>query len=56
MKKVILILIISICVLNFLYTFGYQGPPMSQFEFLARILGSIIIGISSMLYYEKLNK
>ena len=35
MKKVLPILIIVVCVLNFLYTFGYQGPPMSQFEFLA---------------------
>tara|TARA_Y100000022_G_scaffold92958_1_gene80295 strand:+ start:1079 stop:1249 length:171 start_codon:yes stop_codon:yes gene_type:complete len=56
MKKLLLILIIAICILNFLYTFGYQGPPMSQFEFLGRTFGSITIGITSFIYYQKLNK
>jgi hypothetical protein len=56
MKKAILILIITICILNFFYTFGYQGPPMSQFEFLARTLGSMTIGITSIIYYQKLTK
>jgi len=39
MKKLILILVIIIASLNFLYTFGYQGEPMSQLEFLSRTLG-----------------
>ena len=29
--------------LNLLYTFGYQGEPMSQLEFLTRTLGSITV-------------
>ena len=53
MKKALLILIIVVCVLNFLYTFGYQGPPMSQFEFLSRTLGSITIGILTFIYLQK---
>ena len=53
MKKALLILIIVVCVLNFLYTFGYQGPPMSQFEFLARTLGSITIGIIAFIHFQK---
>ena len=48
MKKLILILVIIIASLNFLYTFGYQGEPMSQLEFLSRTLGSIIILIISL--------
>ena len=48
MKKLILILVIIITSLNFLYTFGYQGEPMSQLEFLSRTLGSIIILVISL--------
>jgi len=48
MKKLILILVIIIVSLNFLYTFGYQGEPMSQLEFLSRTLGSIIILVISL--------
>ena len=48
MKKLILILVIIIASLNFIYTFGYQGEPMSQLEFLSRTLGSIIILIISL--------
>lgn len=43
MKKVILILVIIVATLNLLYTFGYQGEPMSQLEFLTRTLGSITV-------------
>ena len=43
MKKLILILVIIVATLNLLYTFGYQGEPMSQFEFLTRTLGSITV-------------
>ena len=48
MKKLILNLVIIIASLNFLYTFGYQGEPMSQLEFLSRTLGSIIILVISL--------
>ena len=48
MKKLILILVIIIASLNFLYTFGYQGEPMSQLEFLSRTLVSIIILVISL--------
>ena len=43
MKKVILILVIIVATLNLLYTSGYQGEPMSQFEFLTRTLGGITV-------------
>jgi len=48
MKKLLLILVIIIASLNFLYTFGYQGEPMSQLEFLSRSLGSIIVLVFSL--------
>ena len=48
MKKLLLILVIVIALLNFLYTFGYQGEPMSQLEFLSRALGSIIVLVISL--------
>jgi hypothetical protein len=48
MKKILLILVIIIASLNFLYTFGYQGEPMSQLEFLSRTLGSIIVLVISL--------
>lgn len=43
MKKLIMILVIIVATLNLLYTFGYQGEPMSQLEFLTRTLGSITV-------------
>ena len=48
MEKTLLILVIIIASLNFLYTFGYQGEPMSQLEFLSRTLGSIIVLVISL--------
>ena len=48
MKKFLLILVIVIALLNFLYTFGYQGEPMTQLEFLSRTLGSIIVLVISL--------
>ena len=48
MKKLILIVVLVIAILNFLYTFGYQGEPMSQLEFLSRTLGSIIVLVFSL--------
>ena len=47
--KSILIIAFLISFLNLLYAFGYQGVPMSQFEFLGRILGSVLIGGTSIL-------
>ena len=48
MKKLLLILVTIIASLNFLYTFGYQGEPMSQLEFLSRTLGSIVVLVFSL--------
>jgi len=56
MKKLILILVIIIATLNFLYTFGYQGEPMSQLEFLSRTLGSIIVLVISLRQLMKRNQ
>jgi hypothetical protein len=56
MKKLILILAIIIATLNFLYTFGYQGEPMSQLEFLSRTLGSIIVLVISLRQLMKRNQ
>jgi len=53
MKKLILIFAIIIASLNLLYTFGYQGEPMSQLEFLSRTLGSMIILIISIILLNK---
>jgi len=53
MKKLLLIIVIIIASLNFLYTFGYQGEPMSQLEFLSRTLGSIIILVFSIIQLNK---
>ena len=54
MKKLILILVIIVASLNLLYTFGYQGEPMSQSEFLIRTFGSLIFGSISMLILLKI--
>ena len=56
MKKLLLIIVIIIASLNFLYTFGYQGDPMSQLEFLSRTLGSIIILVFSIIQLNKVTK
>ena len=53
MKKLILILVLIIAILNFLYTFGYQGEPMSQLEFLSRSLGSLAFGLVSIILLNK---
>ena len=49
MKKTFLILIIIVSIINFLYTFGYQGEPMSQLEFLGRSYASLILGVISLI-------
>ena len=54
MKKLILIFVIIVATLNLLYTFSYQGEPMSQFEFLTRTLGSITIALGGLLLIKKL--
>ena len=48
-----LIFVIIIASLNILYTFGYQGEPMSQLEFLSRTLGSIFFGSLSVVLLLK---
>ena len=53
MKKLILILVIIAATLNLLYTFGYQGEPMSQLEFLTRTFGSLAFGLASILLLKK---
>jgi len=53
MKKLILVIVLIIAILNFLYTFGYQGEPMSQLEFLTRIFGSLAFGLVSVLLLKK---
>ncbi|PDH45289.1 MAG: hypothetical protein CNE34_02405 [Rhodothermaeota bacterium MED-G18] len=53
MKKLIFILILIIAILNFLYTFGYQGEPMSQLEFLSRMLVSLTFGLVSIILLNK---
>ena len=47
-KTILPILLIIIAILNFLYTFGYQGEPMSQIEFLSRTFGSLGLGLISI--------
>ena len=53
MKKILLILLLIIAILNFLYTFGYQGEPMSQIEFLSRTYGSLGLGLISVFLLTK---
>ncbi len=52
-KKLLLIIVIIIASLNFVYTFGYRGEPMSQLEFLSRTLGSIILLVFSRVQLNK---
>ena len=42
--------------INFLYTFGYQGEPMSKVEFLSRTFGSVFFGTSSVVLLLKKKK
>jgi len=54
LKTILPILFIVIAILNFLYTFGYQGEPMSQIEFLSRTFGSLgLVLISIFLLIKK---
>jgi len=54
LKIILPILFIVIAILNFLYTFGYQGEPMSQIEFLSRTFGSLgLVLISIFLLIKK---
>tara|TARA_B100000787_G_scaffold136643_1_gene105471 strand:+ start:182 stop:349 length:168 start_codon:yes stop_codon:yes gene_type:complete len=53
MKKFLLLVVLIIAILNFLYTFGYQGEPMSQLEFLTRTSGSLAFGLVSILLLKK---
>ncbi len=56
MKKLILVSLIIIAILNFVYTFGYQGEPMSQFEFLFRTFGSIVLAAFAIILLNKKNE
>ena len=53
MKKLILVSLIVIAILNFIYTFGYQGEPMSQFEFLFRTCGSLVLAVFAIILLNK---
>jgi len=44
MKKLFFIVVLIMSIANFMYTFGYQGEPMIQFEFLFRTLVSVFFG------------
>jgi len=48
LKITLPILLIVIATLNLLYTFGYQGEPMSQIEFLSRTFGSLVLVLISI--------
>jgi hypothetical protein len=48
MKKLLFLLVLIISIANFFYTFGYQGEPMIQFEFLFQTLVSIFFGVISI--------
>ena len=56
MKKLLNILVLIVSIINFLYTFGYQGEPMSQLEFLSRTFGSILFGTLSVVLLLKRKK
>ena len=56
MKKLLFVLVLIVSIINFLYTFGYQGEPMSQVEFLSRILGSMFFGVISISQIIKMTK
>ena len=44
MKKLFFIVVLIMSIANFMYTFGYQGELMIQFEFLFRTLVSVFFG------------
>jgi len=44
MKKLFFIVVLIMSIANFLYTFGYQGEPMIQLEFLFRTIVSVFFG------------
>ena len=48
LKITTLILLMVLAMLNLLYTFGYQGEPMTQVEFLSRVFGSIGLALGSL--------
>ena len=48
LKITTLIILMVLALLNLLYTFGYQGEPMTQVEFLSRVFGSIGLGLGSL--------
>jgi hypothetical protein len=48
MRKLLIILVLIVSIVNFLYTFGYQGEPMSKVEFLSRTFASVFFGTSSV--------
>ena len=56
MRKLLFILVIVASTINFLYTFGYQGDPMSKVEFLSRTFGSVFFGTSSVVLLLKKKK
>jgi len=48
MKKLFFIVVLIMSIANFMYTFGYQGELMIQFEFLFRTLVSVFFGVISI--------
>ncbi len=48
LKITLPIVLIVIATLNLLYTFGFQGEPMSQIEFLSRTFGSLVLVLISI--------
>jgi len=56
MRKLLIILVLIVSIVNFLYTFGYQGEPMSKVEFLSRTFGSVFFGTSSVVLLLKKKK
>jgi hypothetical protein len=58
-NKLLKILYITIMVIGgfeLLYTFGYQGEPMTQFGFLFRALGSLGFISFGGVMFSKVNK
>lgn len=56
MKKLFFIVVLIVAIINFLYTFGYQGESMSQVEFVSRTLGSQFLGSFSAVQIQNANK
>ena len=56
MKKLKITTLVILMILagsNLLYTFGYQGEPMTQVEFLSRVFVSIGLGFGSLVLLMK---